>query len=1011
MTEPAGERKQATVLFADIVGSTAMIAELDAEGAASRLQPVVLAMTRAVRRFDGTVLRSLGDGIKAAFGVPLAREGHALLACQAALAMRAAVAALPNGPPIRIGFHAGEVVSGTLDTGSAIEQEAQGLTVHLAARIEQAADPGEIFLSRAARTLVSAYCVTQSMGARDLKGIPGPTELYRLIGMKPAVNSEQFRGSARVPLRGRDQESGILQNALLETGPGSIRIVGVSGPPGVGKSRLCFEFGEWCRARQIEVVEARGHIYGQATPLQPILELLRVVCRITPMMDPEDARERIGQTLIALDPALSVEMPLLADFLGVAEPDETARRVDPRTRNARLREVIGRMIKTSGRKTSVLIIEDLHWLDEESRQFLETFVEAVEGTQILMVLTFRPGWSAGWPAPSYYHEIDLTELGLNDVRRVIADLTGPAEGLDQVVTHIAERSAGNPFFAEELILSLAQSGVLLGEKGRYRLGPQGWSDPVLPATVEAVIQARIDMLPDMEKSLLRIGAVVGKEFPVQVVREVSGFADQAVRSFLDRLRRAELIQPRDTAMGESFAFRHPLIQEVCYAMQLRARRVPLHAAVAKAIETQDWGQRDEFAGLVAHHYESAGQNLQAAMCLQRGARWIGRTNSRRALTDWKKIRNMMRDQPASKENDELRALTGGQLLTFGWREGMAPEEAKIYCDEAVHYARAAGNRKHEALLIAGFGRISATSGPADVYVSTIREALALTDAESNPEGHLLLNGLLCQAYSYAGLVADALAANDLALAAVDMDGAPHPNVVLGLTVSQMVGFDVAHWIRCLRPRLLIALGRFDEADQWLSRVFQVDPDRMEPFHQFIPHIAAVELAAHREQPGVAKRHAEEAAGFGNKSDMSFIRVTVLLGHGIAALAAENHAAARAHFQSAMEAARTGGAGMEIEARLMAHLAETELRSGDPARAVRSARDAIAAAVRRNDRLAECHASLIAALAFPASGIAHWKAEATELLDRGERLIVMTGARIYHPMLQQAKLLIDNAERK
>src|SRR5580692_2277725 len=251
-----GERKQATVMFADVAGSTARIAGLDAEAAMNFLHPIVMVMARAVHRYDGTVLRTLGDGLKAAFGVPHAREGHAVLACHAALAMRSAVAELPDAPQIRIGLHSGEVVTGKLQSGSTIEQDVTGLTVHLASRIEHEASPGEICLSRDCQTLLRAYCDTESLGARTMKGIPGPVEVFRLVGLKPAVNSEHFRGASLMPLRGRALELETLQRALLDTGPDSTRVIGVSGPPGVGKSRLCFEFSEWCRERQARVLEA-----------------------------------------------------------------------------------------------------------------------------------------------------------------------------------------------------------------------------------------------------------------------------------------------------------------------------------------------------------------------------------------------------------------------------------------------------------------------------------------------------------------------------------------------------------------------------------------------------------------------------------------------------------------------------------------------------------------------------------------------------------------------------------
>src|SRR5882757_1662108 len=218
--EVPGERKQATVLFADIAGSTARVASMDAEGAMDFLHPIVMVMARAVHRYEGTVLRTLGDGLKAAFGVPHAREGHAALACHAALAMRAAVAELPNAPPIRIGLHSGEVVSGKLYSGSAVEEDVTGLTVHLASRIEQEALPGEICLSRDCQILLRAYCDTEPLGPRTLKGIPDPVDIFRLIGLKPAVNSEHFRGASLTPLRGRATELETLQRALLDTAPG-----------------------------------------------------------------------------------------------------------------------------------------------------------------------------------------------------------------------------------------------------------------------------------------------------------------------------------------------------------------------------------------------------------------------------------------------------------------------------------------------------------------------------------------------------------------------------------------------------------------------------------------------------------------------------------------------------------------------------------------------------------------------------------------------------------------------
>jgi adenylate cyclase len=993
-----GERKQATVLFADIVGSTARIAGLDAEGAMNSLQPAVMVMVRAVRRFDCTVLRTLGDGIMAAFGVPHAREGHAVLACQAALAMRTAVAALPNAPTIRIGLHSGEVVSGAFDVGSGVAQDPTGLAMHLTNRIEQMTTPGEICLSRDCRALLGAYCDTEPLGPRALRGVSDPVEIYRLVGLKPAVNSDHFRSTALVPMRGREAELETLRRALLDTAPSAPRVIGVSGPPGVGKSRLCFEFGEWCRKHQIKVLEARAHVFGQATPLSPVLEVLRTFFRLQPQMDAAAARARIELTLTSLGLPVEKDLPTLADLLGCTEPESASQSIDPRTRRARLRDILGRITKASGREISLFIVEDLHWLDEASQEFLEIWMTAVEGTSILMVLTFRPDWSPPPPVPVWYRQMALSELGRDEVGEVVGDLIGGGDGLDQVVANVAERSGGNPFFAEELILSLAQSGVLVGERGNYQLTSSGWRDPSLPTTVEAVIGARIDLLPAFEKTLLQIGAVIGKEFPFEVLLAVSGLTEAGARPLLARLRRAELIQPREMAMGESFTFRHPLIQEAAYAMQLRSTRTKLHAAVAKAIEDQDWGLGDEFAGLLAYHHEAAGNQVAAAMHLQRGARWIGRTNSRRALADWKKIRGMMRDQPRSKENDELRALACGQLLTFGWREGMPVEEAKSYVDEALGYTREAGNRKHEALLIAGYGRIVAANGSADDYVTLVREALAMTDSRSNPEGALLLTALLGQAYGMAGLLNDSTLAYDAAMKMIDAESTGNAGIVLGLNVGQMVGFDVPYWIKCQQCIRLIMLGRFAEVDEALTKMFHLDRDDVDPLHQSVPHIAAVQLAWFRGDAKSAAWHSKLVTAHARRAANPYWSVFEHFCRGQAASVGCDFPAAEVYFTEALDMSRRSRAALDYEAKILAHRADNLHRAGDLCQAGQVVTEAIKVARRRKDRLAECHASLVAARIYLARSDSRPQPTVRVLLNRAKVLIDETGAKAYEHMI-------------
>lgn len=956
-----GERKQATVLFADIVDSTSFIAGLDAEAAMGRLRPVIAAMAQAVRRFDGTILRSLGDGLKASFGAPQAREGHALLACKAALAMREAVAALPASPVIRVGLHSGEVIAGELDTGTAVEHEAAGITVHVANRIEQLAQPGDICLSRECRQLVLAYCDTVSLGRHLARGLPDRIELHRLVGLKPAVASGQFRDADLARLYGRSEEVAALQRAFAAAEQGQASAIGLVAPPGVGKSRLCYEFGEWCRRRGVNVLEARALVYAHATPLQPVLEMLRSLFRLAPLDEPTAARAAIARRLVEFGLVSEDELPLLADFLGLGTPEPSVARLDPRVKHAQLREVVRRMVQGAGREPAVIIFEDLHWLDQPSEDFVETLVDAVAGTRVLLVLNFRPTYRAPWMDRAHYREVALGELGAGDTGDLVQELTGDAPALAGLRAEITERSGGNPFFAEELVLSLADNGVLVGERGQYRAGPSR-NLAQLPATLETVLGARIDRLPEREKMLLQVGAIVGKEFPLAVVQAVAAILESEIEPLLARLSDSGLVRELTTVAGRSFAFRHPLIQEVAYGMQLRARRTILHAAVADTIGQFEWGCLDETAGMLAYHCEAAGKTFEAATHLRRAAQWLGRSNSREALRTWKRVRELLDDLPQSEMNDEMRARSSGMALNFGWREGMSADEAKPYADEALHYAKAGVGDIHIPLLLGAYGRILAATGAADDYAAAVHEALSVTSREDFA-AQTIMYGTLSQAYYLGGLLRQALAANDTALAIIAEQQGVNRHLAQGLTANQLLGFDLEHWIRCYRTMILARLGRIEEADSWVARVTQREVDRVDYVVQFIPHMAQVELAWSRGDPQTADRHAGFVADYAEKGKSPYVRSYGIVASALARSAAQDFAGAADILGRGLAVTRQAHAGRELEARMLAELADAQFGAGDFGAAAATAEEACDVARRRTHRISEAHACIVRARAL------------------------------------------------
>lgn len=1008
--EPRGERKQATILFADIVDSTKLIAGGDAESGIGLLHPVIAAMEHAVKRFDGTVLGILGDGLIAAFGAPRSREGHALLACQAALAMRDDVAALPNPTMIRIGLHSGEVITGTLDIRSSVQIQAQGMTLHIASRVENAAEPGDICLTPECRVLVGAYCDTVSIGVRQLKGVPAAVELFRLIGLKPAIASDQFRNGDLTRLRGRERELETLKNALLDVARGEANAIGITAPPGVGKSRLCYEFGEWCRQRRIEVLEARAHVFGRATPLLPVLEMLRAFFRITPALEPTEARQGIETKLIALDPSLAVDLPLLADFLGLPAPDPAGQGIDPKTRRTRLRDLIRRMVKAAGRRPSVIIFEDLQWLDDPSYDFVETMVEAVQGTKMVMVLNYRSIWSCPWVALPHYQELSLAELPEGDIDDLVHDLIGDDATLDGLIPHVAQQCGGNPFFAEEIVRALVQRGVLIGERGRYQMATAAdWRDQALPATLEALISARLDLLREGDKAILQIGAVIGKEYPLTLVQAVAGMVETETKEILDRLCEMELIRPCTTVHGPSFAFLHPLLHEVAYAMQLRTRRTKLHAEVARAIEGSAWGRLDESSALLAHHCEVAGQALEAAMHLRRAALWVGRTNSTQAMANWKKIRWLLRDVPRSETSDELRALASGRVLGYSWMEGLTAEDVKPYAEEALSFAREAGDQRHEALLMGAYGRVFAASDASDDYIGLVRQGVAIAEASDDPDVVVACNAQASQAYLFSGLLREGLSANDAALAVIEAQSRRrNDGIVLGLNPSQIFGFDVPQWLRCLRVRLLVFLDRFEEAEASIQAALDADRGNMAAVVQYLVHVGAVDLAWHRGDARTADRHTDEVARYADQTGVPYLHVAALTCRGLAKSADGDFGSAARCFDEALATARRSRTGLENEAKLLAFLADTSHRAGNFALAATIAAETIVVARRRTDRLAELHASIIAALASLAGDgdDAGRRSVAAAQVGHAEHLLGMTGGGFFKPLLSRAKAALD-----
>jgi class 3 adenylate cyclase/tetratricopeptide (TPR) repeat protein len=993
LSASGGERKRLTVLFADIRNSTELIATIDAEQAMERIRPVLDVMKNAVHRYDGIVNKLQGDGVMALFGAPRPHEDHAVRGCLAALAMQDAVTRLhdPN-LNIRVGLHTGEVVVQAVESSLYQMYDATGVAVHLASRMEQMADEGAILLTASTFNEAKQFVEATPLGERAVRGLATPVEVFLLTSLKHAPASERFRsGPPPSPLSGRDPELAALEGELATTMRDEARVVGVVGEAGLGKSRLCFEFAESCRQRGIRVLESRIFAHGQATPLQPILELFRDALGVRPNDPANVIRHKISEGLLARGDFREM-VPLLQDFMGVADTTNPVTK-DPTARKLRLLSFIRQYIH--GRphnEVAVLIIDDLHWIDPASEEFVESIVDAIVGTKTLLVFNFRPGFSASWMQRSHYRQIGLAPLESWKAVELLHNLLGNDPSLALLSRNIAERARGNPFFIEELVNSLVERGDFEGDRGAYRLKGGIESIP-LPVTIQAVLSARIDQLPEPSRQILQTSAVIGREVPFAILERVTGLGADQVAEGLWHLRKTELLYELPPSGQGLHAFRHPLIQEVAYESLLHQRRRELHSAVARTMEIYYKGRLDEHAGLLAYHLELSGQAFQAAQANARAAIWIGANDPSQALKTWKKVRELLLPLSSERMVDYLRMMACGQIVNFGWREGISPGEAKDYFQEAKKVAVASGDLRANALIHAGYGRILGASGSADEYVDKIREAEALIGESIDTSLRVTLGAVLCHALRLSGRMIDALAVNTEAL--------DHVGEVKRFD-RQMLGFDIEAWLIAMRGQTLVMLGRGDEARSYLDHVIEMDAARVDVTHHVIPSLAYVELAWAQGDVSLAERHAERAFSMAMKSGSPYLRVYAQACRGLSHIVAGRLDQAIRDLADAMGFARRQRAGLETEARVLADLANAYCLKGEFASAVTAATEAIDIASARRTRVAEYVAHAVRAQALLASSKAGEETEAQLDLVKAESLLQETGVLLLAPLVRAAK---------
>ncbi len=639
-----GERKTVTALFADIKGSTELEQDLDPEEARAIVDPALKLMIDAVRRYDGYVVQSTGDGIFALFGAPLAHEDHPQRALYAALRMQeelrrysARLRETGNLPlEVRVGVNTGEVVIRSIATGDGqTEYTPIGHTTNLASRMQALAPTGSTAISEQTRKLVEGYFALKPLGPTKVKGVSEPVNVYEVTGLGPLrTRLQRSAGRGYTKFVGRNHEMEAMKAAAERAKAGHGQIVAAMAEAGVGKSRLLHEFKATSQSGWM-VLETFSVSYGKASAYLPVIGLLHSYFEISSDDDARKRREKVAGRLAILDPSLEGTRPYLFSLLGIIEGDEYNRhhweqsldrldeylhelqnkdplaQMDAQIKKRRTLDAIKRiLIRESLNQPLMVIFEDLHWIDDETQALLNLLADSIGTARILLLVNYRPEYRHEWGNKTYYTQLRLDPLGKKNAAEMLQSLLGDSAELDPLKRMIVEKTEGNPFFIEEMVQTLFEDGAL-ARNGTVSL-TSPLSDLKIPATVQGILAARIDRLPPAEKELLQTLSVIGKDFQLGLVRAVTGSPDDRLQAMIDDLQVAEFVYERPSAGDFEYTFKHALTQQVAYQSVLIEKRKLLHQRTAQIIESLFADRIDDHVAELARHYGHSDDPMKAA---------------------------------------------------------------------------------------------------------------------------------------------------------------------------------------------------------------------------------------------------------------------------------------------------------------------------------------------------------------------------------------------------------------
>jgi class 3 adenylate cyclase/predicted ATPase len=861
-----GERKQVTVMFCDMEGFTRLAERIGPEEAFTIIDKVYEILIHKVYDYGGTVNELTGDGIMALFGAPIALEDAPQRAIRSSLAVHREMAKfsdrlkqekeLISPLKMRIGIHTGPVVVGTLGNDLRVEFKAVGDTVNLASRVEGLAEPGTTSITEATFNLTEGFFRFEALGEREVKGKEEPVQIYRAIASSTSrTKFDVSTARGLTPFVGRDRELELLLDSFERVKAGRGQAVSVVAEAGVGKSRLLYEFRKAVANVDVTFLEGRCLSYSRGVPYHLHIDILKANFDIREGDGESEIRKKVerGLKIIRVDEAST--LPYLLELLGVKDSGIDKVPLSPEAKKGLIFEALKRItLKASEIRPLILSYEDLHWMEKSSEDVLKNALESIPGARILMIFTYRPEFVHSWGGRSYHNQVNLNRLSNRESLTMVTYLLG-TEVIDNSLEElILEKTEGVPFFIEEFIKSLTDLNIIEKKDSKYRLS-KDIKEVAIPSTIQDVTMARVDLLPDAAKEVLKTGSVIGREFSYELIKMVSELAQEELLSYLSVLKDSELLYERGIFPQSAYIFKHALTQEVVYSSLLLKRRKQIHEKIAKAMEELHPERLEEFYEMLAYHYTEAGCHEQAIPYWQRaGQRALQRSASVEALDHLNKGLEGLKTLPDTPvrtqlELDFLIALGLAYRLTRGYT---APEVARTYGRARAVCQQVGDTPKLGQVL---FGLSMYHLGRADYRTAQELGRQLLAEARRQKDIGLILEAhrMLGSSLYYSGEFSAARTHLERGIALYD----PQQH----RSHAALFGFDPGVVCHALAANALSILGYPDQAQQRIQTALTLAQATSHPHSLGAALNWTVELHQHCGERQVVQEHAERSLAF------------------------------------------------------------------------------------------------------------------------------------------------------